>query len=75
MGPRSPSLGFNVGGLGFLTDVNSSRLRERCHKSGWPFTLEARALLERQFSGTPSDPDPSLNDVVITAHCFPPDKP
>jgi len=56
-GPR-PHPGFIVGGLGFLTDLNSSRLRERCLYLDARVTLEARALPNTVRDTVRSDPRP-----------------
>lgn len=67
-GSATPILGINVGGLGFLTDVNSSRLSEALQQV-WDgrFTLEARALLEATgFGGHRPIQIRALNDVVIS---------
>jgi NAD+ kinase len=67
-GASTPILGINVGGLGFLTDVSSSQLREALQQV-WDgeFTLESRALLEA--TGTCGQRPlrvSALNDVVIS---------
>jgi NAD+ kinase len=67
-GADIPVLGINIGGLGFLTEVSASRLREALREV-WngQFTVEGRAMLEatgtcghRQIQIT------ALNDVVIS---------
>lgn len=66
-GAATPLLGINVGGLGFLTDVNSSRLKEALQQV-WEgrFTLEDRALLEATgMTGDRPIHVCALNDVVI----------
>ncbi len=66
-GAATPLLGINVGGLGFLTDVNSSRLEEALRQV-WNgrFRLEDRALLEATgVTGSRPIHVCALNDVVI----------
>ena len=67
-GAATPILGINVGGLGFLTDVNSSQLSQALQQV-WngAFTLQERALLEA--AGTCADRPihvRALNDIVIS---------
>lgn len=67
-GSRTPLLGINLGGLGFLTDVTSSDL-PRALKQLWngDFILESRALIEA--SGNAQDRfihSSALNDFVIS---------
>jgi NAD+ kinase len=67
-GSPTPILGINIGGLGFLTDVNSSHLRDALLQV-WEgrFSLDPRALLEA--SGTCGQRPLrvcALNDVVIS---------
>jgi NAD+ kinase len=67
-GSPTPVLGINVGGLGFLTAVNSTRLEEALREV-WNghYRLEERALLEA--TGTCAHQDiqvRALNDVVIS---------
>jgi NAD+ kinase len=67
-GAPTPVLGINVGGLGFLTEVNSARLHEALEEV-WrgQFTVESRALLDA--TGTCSQRSiyiTALNDVVIS---------
>lgn len=67
-GALTPILGINVGGLGFLTDVNSSHLAEALQQV-WAgrFRLEARALLEATGTcGQRPVHFSALNDVVIS---------
>ncbi len=66
-GARTPILGINVGGLGFLTDVSSARLADALQQV-WngEFNVESRALLEAR--GTCRHHPIrvcALNDVVI----------
>lgn len=66
-GSRTPILGVNIGGLGFLTAVPSSRLSEalKCVWSG-KFKFESRALI--QASGRCGGQwvnRTALNDIVI----------
>lgn len=67
-GSSTPILGINIGGLGFLTDINSSHLAKALRQvwSG-QFHLEARALLEASGTcGQESMRVCALNDVVIS---------
>jgi NAD+ kinase len=67
-GAPTPILGINIGGLGFLTDVNSSHLRPALQQV-WngEFTLESRALLDaRGVCGQGTLRVSALNDVVIS---------
>ncbi|MBI3854014.1 MAG: NAD(+)/NADH kinase [Verrucomicrobia bacterium] len=67
-GSRTPILGINLGGLGFLTAVSSPELA-RALKQVWnnDFTLESRALIEAsgQCNGRPIR-QCALNDIVIS---------
>jgi NAD+ kinase len=67
-GSRTPILGVNIGGLGFLTAVPSSDLR-RALKSVWAgeFHLESRALIEASVrSNGRLIRQAALNDIVIS---------
>lgn len=67
-GAQTPILGINVGGLGFLTEINSGRLPEALREV-WngQFTLESRALLEATGTcGQRPAHITALNDVVIS---------
>lgn len=67
-GSPTPVLGINIGGLGFLTEVSSARLREALQEV-WQgeFTLEARSLLEAAGTcGNRPIQFTALNDVVIS---------
>lgn len=67
-GSSTPMLGINVGGLGFLTDVNSSHLAEALRQV-WAgaFTLESRAMIEGTGTcGQRPVMVTALNDVVIS---------
>lgn len=67
-GSRTPILGINVGGLGFLTDVNSSHLAEALRQV-WDgaFTLEPRAMLHGEGTcGHRALQVTALNDIVIS---------
>ncbi len=67
-GAPTPILGINIGGLGFLTEVNSSHLADALRQvwSG-QFTLEARDLLEAKGTcGQRPMRVCALNDVVIS---------
>jgi NAD+ kinase len=67
-GSKTPMLGVNIGGLGFLTAVPSDKLAEAL-KLVWrgEYKFEARALIEA--SGTVRGKDiraVALNDIVIS---------
>ena len=67
-GSKTPMLGVNLGGLGFLTAVSSDKLTTAL-KLLWrgKFRLEARALLEATGVGTGKKIRAvALNDVVIS---------
>jgi NAD+ kinase len=67
-GAPTPILGINIGGLGFLTDVNSSHLKEALQQV-WDgeFSLEARALIDATGTcGQRPIRVSALNDVVIS---------
>jgi len=69
-GSRTPILGINIGGLGFLTAVSSAELKEAlAHIWRGEFKFESRILLEgdaccgkRQLKTT------ALNDLVISRY-------
>jgi NAD+ kinase len=67
-GSRTPILGINIGGLGFLTAVPSSEL-PRALEHIWrdEFTIENRALIQAtgRCSGRPTRQN-ALNDFVIS---------
>jgi len=67
-GLRTPVLGINVGGLGFLTDVSSSEIKEGL-RSVWAgkYFLESRPLIEvtGQCRGAPIRHS-AFNDIVIS---------
>jgi NAD+ kinase len=66
-GSRTPILGVNIGGLGFLTAVPSAKLRVAL-RSVWNghFKFESRVLIQAvgRCSGRPVD-QTALNDIVI----------
>jgi len=67
-GSKTPMLGVNLGGLGFLTAVSSDELATAL-KLLWrgKFRLEARALIEAAGAGrTKKFKATALNDVVIS---------
>ena len=67
-GSPTPLLGINVGGLGFLTDVNSAHLAEALRQV-WAgkYTLQSRSLIEATgMCGQRSIGVSALNDVVIS---------
>jgi NAD+ kinase len=67
-GALTPLLGINIGGLGFLTDVNSGHLAEALRQV-WDgrFTLDSRALIDATGTcGQRPVQVNALNDVVIS---------
>jgi len=67
-GSRTPILGINIGGLGFLTAVSSSGL-EKALAQIWKkeFKYESRALLQADaWCGNRRFKTAALNDVVIS---------
>lgn len=67
-GSRTPILGINIGGLGFLTAVPSSEL-ERALSQIWKgeFSFESRALLQAEtVCNNQRHKAAALNDVVIS---------
>jgi NAD+ kinase len=67
-GSKTPILGINIGGLGFLTAVSSVELGEAL-KQVWrgEFTFESRALLQATGKTTHGTVEESaLNDIVIS---------
>jgi NAD+ kinase len=67
-GSKTPMLGVNIGGLGFLTAVSSGQLAAAL-KQVWrgEFTYESRVLLQATaFCGSTSLDDTALNDIVIS---------
>lgn len=67
-GSRTPVLGINVGGLGFLTDVTSSELRAALkHLWNGEFVLDSRVLIEAAGQlGDRVIHTLALNDFVIS---------
>ncbi len=67
-GSRTPILGINIGGLGFLTAVPSAEL-SRALSRVWKgeFTFESRVLLHAACrSNRPAIDQSALNDIVIS---------
>jgi NAD+ kinase len=67
-GASTPMLGINIGGLGFLTDVNSTHLAKALRQV-WSqqYTIEPRALLEAIGAcGHQPARVCALNDIVIS---------
>lgn len=67
-GSRTPILGINIGGLGFLTAVSSSELEKAlAHVWNHEFKFESRALLEGEaLCGKGRIKAAALNDLVIS---------
>jgi NAD+ kinase len=67
-GSRTPVLGINVGGLGFLTDVSSSELKAALqHLWSGEFVLDSRALIEASARlGDRAIHTLALNDFVVS---------
>jgi NAD+ kinase len=67
-GSRTPILGINIGGLGFLTAVPSAQLADALERV-WQghFEFESRVLIEASGRSN-GDPvrQPALNDIVIS---------
>jgi NAD+ kinase len=67
-GSRTPMLGINIGGLGFLTAVSSAELRQALNQV-WngEFRFESRALIQASgtFNGEHAE-HRALNDIVIS---------
>lgn len=69
-GSRTPILGINIGGLGFLTAVSSAELKEALAQI-WrgEFKFESRILLEGEaFCGKQQLKTTALNDLVISRY-------
>jgi NAD+ kinase len=67
-GSRTPMLGINIGGLGFLTAVPSSELHQALnHVWSGEFKFESRALIQASgtFNGEHIE-HRALNDIVIS---------
>jgi NAD+ kinase len=67
-GSRTPILGVNLGGLGFLTAVPAAQMEAALARI-WrgEFTFESRALLECRLAGQrPAVRAMALNDVVVS---------
>jgi NAD+ kinase len=67
-GSRTPILGVNIGGLGFLTAVPSAQIEPAlAHIWRGEFNFEARVLLEGEVRGGPAPlKAAALNDLVIS---------
>jgi hypothetical protein len=67
-GSRTPVLGINVDGLGFLTDVSSSELKAALqHLWSGEFVLDSRALIEASARlGDRAIHTLALNDFVVS---------
>ncbi len=63
---QTPILGINLGGVGFLTEVNSSDVENTLDrlKTGEYF-IEKRMVLETEIEGVKKSDQYALNDVVI----------
>jgi len=69
-GSRTPILGINIGGLGFLTAVSSAELEKALHLV-WQgqFKFESRTLLEGEaFCGGRGVKTTALNDLVVSRY-------
>ena len=60
-----PILGVNMGTLGYLTEVEPSRIGEAVNRIlAGDFAIEERMMLEGIFPG--GEPDVALNDIVVS---------
>jgi NAD+ kinase len=63
---KTPILGINLGGVGFLTEINSNDLQNTLNrlKKGYYF-IEKRMVLETEVEGLKKLEQYALNDIVI----------
>ena len=63
---QTPILGINLGGVGFLTEINSDDLENRLNrlKKG-DYFIEKRMVLETEIEGVKRFDQYALNDVVV----------
>jgi len=62
----TPILGINLGGVGFLTEINSNDLSNTLNKlKNGDYLIEKRMVLETEIEGLKKSDQYALNDVVI----------
>ncbi len=63
---QTPILGINLGGVGFLTEINSNDLQNTFNKlKNGNYFIEKRMVLETEIEGVKKFDQYALNDVVI----------
>ncbi len=63
---QPPILGINLGGVGFLTEINSNDLQNTLNKlKNGDYFIEKRMVLETEIEGVKRFDQYALNDVVI----------
>lgn len=63
---QTPILGINLGGVGFLTEINSGDLQNTLNKlKEGDYFIEKRMVLETEIEGVKKFDQYALNDVVI----------
>ena len=63
---QTPILGINLGGVGFLTEINSNDLQNTLNKlKNRDYFIEKRMVLETEIEGVKKFDQYALNDVVI----------
>jgi NAD+ kinase len=63
---QTPILGINLGGVGFLTEINSNDLQNTLNKlKNGDYFIEKRMVLETEIEGVKKFAQYALNDVVI----------
>jgi NAD+ kinase len=63
---QTPILGINLGGVGFLTEINSNDLQNTLNKlKNGDYFIEKRMVLETEIEGLKKFDQYALNDVVI----------
>ena len=63
---QTPILGINLGGVGFLTEINSNDLQNTLNKlKAGDYFIEKRMVLETEVEGVKRFDQYALNDVVI----------
>jgi NAD+ kinase len=63
---QTPILGINLGGVGFLTEINSNDLQSTLNKlKNGDYFIEKRMVLETEIEGVKKFAQYALNDVVI----------
>jgi len=63
---QTPIMGINLGGVGFLTEINSNDLQNTLNKlKNRDYFIEKRMVLETEIEGVKRFDQYALNDVVI----------